>query len=698
MSPSRQILPGYAHALGAVHDGDGTNFALFSAHAERVELCLYDAQGREQIARLDLPEKTHDIWHGYVPGIGPGTAYGYRVHGPYQVHSGLRFNPHKLLIDPYARELVGDFVWHESHYAYDRSTRMQDLSYDQHDNAAYMPKSVVTAGGRARLESGPALVPWHETIIYEAHVKGFTATHPDVPETLRGTFAGLAHPGVIDYVRSLGVTSVELLPVHAFIDEPFLVDKGLVNYWGYNTLNYFAPHAAYLGGAGVGAFREFVDRYHDAGLEVILDVVYNHTAEGNHLGPHLSFRGIDNISYYQLSPRDQRFYVNDSGCGNTLNIRHPRVLQLVLDSLRYWAGELGVDGFRFDLASVLGRDERGFNAEAAFFQALAQDPVLAGRKFIAEPWDLGPDGYQLGHFPPGFSEWNDRFRDTVRRFWRGDAGQLPELARRLHGSGDIFEHRGRKPYASINFVTSHDGFTLRDLVSYNRRHNEANLEENNDGHRENLSFNHGHEGPSDDTAIEALRWRQQRNFLATLLMAQGVPMLQAGDELGRSQAGNNNAYCQDNPTSWIDWGGLDDEGRSLIEFTRELLTLRRACPVMLADRFRHRDDDFDTDSILWFNSDGKRMREEHWHERDNLALGYLLVESSNGNGESRLLLVLFNAAAEDQDFVMPAYGGVDWQPLADTARADPEVTPAAAGSIRRLLSRSVQIFTSASKG
>ncbi len=698
MTDSLQILPGHANAVGAVNDGDGTNFALFSAHAERVELCLFDAAGREQIARVDLPEKTHDVWHGYLPGVEPGTPYGYRVHGPYQVHAGQRFNPHKLLIDPYARELLGPFVWHESHYAYDRSVQIQDLSYDQHDNAAYVPKAVVPARRRKRLGVGRSLVPWHETIVYETHVRGFTATHPEVPESLRGTFAGLAQPGIIDYVKALGVTSVELLPVHAFIDEPFLVERGLTNYWGYNTLNFFTPHAAYLGGAGVEAFREFVDRYHDAGLEVILDVVYNHTAEGNHLGPNLSFRGIDNASYYQLSPRDQRFYVNDSGCGNTLNIRHPRVLQLVLDSLRYWAGDLGVDGFRFDLAAVLGRDERGFNTEAPFFQALTQDPVLAGCKFIAEPWDLGPDGYQLGHFPPAFAEWNDRFRDTVRRFWRGDPGQLPELARRLHGSGDIFEHRGRKPYASINFVTSHDGFTLRDLVSYNKRHNADNLEDNNDGHRDNLSFNHGHEGPTDDSAIDDLRWRQQRNFLATLLMAQGVPMLQAGDELGRSQAGNNNAYCQDNATSWIDWSGIDEQARGLIEFTRELLTLRRACTVLHADRFRHFDDDIYDDSIQWFNSDGKRMREAHWHERENHVLGYLLTENGHGSGGSRLLLVLFNAGAEPQDFVLPAYHGVGWQLMIDSSDPEIEPKPMAAGTRLELAPKSVRIFSAASKG
>jgi glycogen operon protein len=559
---------------------------LFSEHAERVELCLYDADGRQQIARIELPAKTHDVWHGYLPGVQAGTAYGYRVHGPYEPHAGHRFNPHKLLLDPYARAFAGAYSWHPSHFAFDRHLQAQDLQPDRTDNADHMPKAVITARGTALPASHRALTPWHETVIYEAHVRGMTMLHPRVPEALRGSFAGLSQAAVIDYIKSLGVTSVELLPVHSFIDEDFLVQKQLTNYWGYNTLNFFTPQPAYCAGGGSAAFRQCVDRFHDAGLEVILDVVYNHTAEGNHLGPTLSFRGIDNRSYYRLLSTDSRFYVNDSGCGNTLDISHPRVMQLVLDSLRYWAGEMGVDGFRFDLAPVLGRDERGYRADAPFFRALAQDPVLAGCKLIAEPWDLGPDGYRLGQFPAGFAEWNDRFRDTVRRYWRGDAGQLPELARRLHGSGDIFEHHNRKPYASVNFVASHDGFTLRDLVSYARRDNRANREDNNDGHRENLSANYGIEGPSDDPEIDALRWRQQRNFLATLLLAQGVPMLQAGDELGRSQQGNNNAYCQDNPLGWIDWSAVDEQGEALGEFTRRLLELRRRYRVLQADEFR----------------------------------------------------------------------------------------------------------------
>ncbi len=690
-----RVEPGFAHRLGAVCDEDGTNFALFSQHAERVELCLYDPSGRHETARVDL-DQTHDIWHGYLPGVGAGTPYGYRVHGPYQVHAGHRFNPHKLLLDPYARELTGDFEWNEAHYGYYRGARAQDLSFDQRDNAEFVPKSVVKPDGRPLNALRRPRVAWPETTIYELHVRGFTMRHPEVPEVQRGTFAGLAHPAVIDYLRDLGVTSIELLPIHAFIDEPFLVERNLTNYWGYNTLGYFLLHRAYLGGADPESFREFVARYHDAGLEVILDVVYNHTAEGNHLGPTLGFRGIDNSAYYQLSARDPRYYVNDSGCGNTLNLRHPRVLQLVLDSLRYWAGEFDVDGFRFDLATVLGRDERGFGTGSAFFQAIAQDPLLATRKMIAEPWDLGPGGYQLGGFPAGFAEWNDRYRDTVRRFWRGESGQLPELARRLHGSGDLFEHHGRKPWASINYFACHDGFTLRDLVSYERRDNGANREDNNDGHRENLSCNHGIEGPSDDPEIDALRWRQQRNFIATLLVSQGVPMLQAGDEFGRSQRGNNNAYCQDNELGWIDWDALDGEGGALLEFTRRLIELRADSPVLRADRFRHQAGDLDDDSIYWVNNDGKPMLDPHWHERDNRTLGYLLsTTDDNGDSQASKLLVLFNASLQAETFCLPRDEAEAWLVLIDTADPARGEKTIAAGARLKMAGRSLQILRAA---
>ncbi len=662
---------GSANGLGAIYDGEGTNFALFSAHAEAVELCLYDSAGQQELGRFLLPEKTHDVWHGYLPGVGPGTTYGYRVYGPFEPHAGHRFNPNKLLTDPYARGFQGEFKLHPSNYGYRVDSDEQDLSLDVNDNAAYIPKAVITSPGKQSYSHVKALTPWHQSVIYEAHVKGFTCLHPDVPESLRGTFAGMAQPQVIDYLKSLGVTAVELLPVHAFVDEYFLQEKGLTNYWGYNTLNFFSPHAPYLGGAGAESFREFVDRFHQAGLEVILDVVYNHSAEGNHLGPTLSYRGIDNASYYRLLPGDRRFYINDSGCGNTLNVNHPRVMQMIMDSLRYWAGEMGVDGFRFDLAAALGREPQGFNSEGTFFQMIAQDPVLAGCKFIAEPWDLGPGGYQLGHFPPGFSEWNDRYRDTVRRFWRGDDGQLPELARRLHGSGDIFEHKGRRPYASINFITSHDGFTLRDLVSYNERHNEDNKEDNNDGHRGNLSYNHGHEGVTTDPEIEELRWRQQRNFIATLMISQGVPMLLAGDEFGRTQNGNNNAYCQDNPINWLDWGNLDDNAQSLIAFTRKMLHLRRVFPVLQANKYRHLPDDPHDDSIQWINSDGKLMREEHWHERDCSTLGYLLTEKGeHADVLPRYMLILFHSSDLPIIFKLPKHLGNKWRRVINTAAKD----------------------------
>jgi len=666
-----KILAGEPRPFGATYDGQGTNFALFSAHATAVELCLYDPAGEHELARLTLPERTQDIWHGYVPGVRPGTCYGYRVHGPFEPHAGHRFNPHKLLLDPYAPRLAGRFSWHDAHFAYPRNGSAQDLAFDSRDNAAWVPKAVVCEGSDWCNNARSLLVPWRKTVLYETHVRGFSLRHPEVPESLRGTFAGLSQPAVIRYLKALGITSVELLPVHAFIDEYHLFEKGLSNYWGYNTLSFFAPHPAYMSGGDSDEFRQMVDRFHQAGLEVILDVVFNHSCEGNHLGPTLSFRGIDNLSYYQLLPSDRRLYVNDTGCGNTLNIRHPRVMQLVTDSLRYWAGNMGVDGFRFDLATVLGRTEHGFDSAATFFQVVSQDPLLSSCKLIAEPWDVGPGGYQLGRFPAGWSEWNDRYRDTVRRYWRGDGGQLPELARRLHGSGDIFEYAGRRPRDSINFITSHDGFTLRDLVSYSRRHNEANGEDNNDGHRENYSNNQGIEGPSHDPAIEELRRRLQRNFLATLAVSQGVPMLLAGDERGRTQLGNNNAYCQDSEINWISWDDSDGSVTELVAFTRKLLHLRQQFPVLQAFEYRHRPSDPSDDGIQWLNGDGRLMRDEHWHEHRNQLLGYLLTEKpDDATGESRCLLVIFNAAREECGFTLPAIATPGWRLVVDTA--DPE--------------------------
>jgi len=693
------IETGCAYPLGATYDGEGTNFALFSANAEAVELCLYDESGQVSLGSYFLPEKTNDVWHGYLPKLAPGSCYGYRVHGKYDPENGHRFNAHKLLIDPYAKAWSGEFRWDHSHFGFNQDSQRQDLSFSDRDNSAFMPKAVVvdpTAGNDPNLASSSrhlGRVPWHKSVIYEAHLRGFTMLHPDVPDALKGTFSGMAQDEVIAYIKALGITSVELLPVQGFIDEYFLKQKGLSNYWGYNTLSFFAPHQRYLSGSSVYEFRQMTNKFHDAGLEVILDVVYNHTCEGNQLGPTLSFKGIDNASYYQLVPGDKRYYINDSGCGNTFNIRHPRVMQLIIDSLRYWVQVMGVDGFRFDLASVLGRTEQGFHNQSTFFQIIAQDPVLSRCKLIAEPWDLGPGGYQLGHFPAGWSEWNDKYRDTMRRFWRADQHELPELARRLHGSSDIFEHSGRRPYAGINHITSHDGFTLRDLVSYNDRHNHNNLEDNNDGHRGNYSFNNGVEGDSDDPQVERLRARVQRNLLASLAVSQGVPMLLAGDEFGRTQQGNNNAYCQDNAVNWLDWANLSPASQQLIAFSRKMLALREAFPILQADHFKHSEAGDIEGSILWLNSDGKTMREVHWHEQNNLSLGYLLTATATDE-EGYHLLVLINAAREQQCFSLPSTITKPWTLLVDTADEGTQLQ--ALGSVCQqvmLSACSVQILT-----
>ncbi len=663
-------MAGSLTPLGATFDGEGTNFALFSAHAERVELCLYDSSGQRELARYPLPEKTHDIWHGYLPGVTPGSCYGYRVYGPYDPSAGHRFNHHKLLLDPYARQLQGRFRWHDAHYAYRRDDPLEDASFDSRDNAAWMPKCVVTAPP----EVGPPQPgPWRaapqDTLLYEAHPRGFTLLHPDVPESLRGSFAGLSDAAVIDYLKALGITSVELMPVHAFIGERFLHDRGLTNYWGYNSLNFFCPHGGYLASGEVQEFRRMVDRFHDAGLEVILDVVYNHTAEGDRLGPTLCYRGIDNASYYRLQLEYRGHYVNDTGCGNVLNLDHPRVLQLVMDSLRYWAGVMGVDGFRFDLATILGRTAQGFDGRHAFFQAIAQDPLLSTVKLIAEPWDIGPGGYQLGQFPAGWSEWNDKYRDSVRRFWRGDAGAMPDFARRLHGSADCFEHDGRRPWAGVNFITSHDGFTLRDLVSYRQRHNAANGEQNLDGHHENFSDNGGVEGPAADPSVRALRLRQQKNFLATLLVSQGTPMLLGGDEIGRSQQGNNNAYCQDNAINWVDWSCLEGgEGAGLLAFTRELIALRRRCPAFGFAHYVHAAESPDSPGIHWYSAAGEPMCPDEWHDPENNLLGYLLTAVVDDADGKEALLVIFNNGLQAADFRLPTVEGYDgWELLLDTA-------------------------------
>ena len=630
---------------------------LYSAHAERVELCLFDPRGERELARLPLPARDGDSWHGFAPGVGPGQRYAYRVHGPWAPDLGHRFNPAKLLIDPYARVLDRACRWHPAQAGGEAGAGPDPL-----DSASHVPLGLVTEA-LAPAAAGPR-TPWAATRLYELHLKGFTRRHPALSEAERGTLAGLGADATVAYLKALGITAVELLPVFAFADEPFLVERGLGNYWGYNPVSFFAAHPPYLGGAGPGAFRAMVERLHDAGLEVILDVVYNHTAEGGDSGPTLSLRGIDNASYYRLEHGDPGQYVNDTGCGNTLASDHPAVRRLVLDSLRYWAGEVGVDGFRFDLAPVLARGPHGVDPHAALLTQLTADPLLARCKLIAEPWDLGPEGYRLGGFPPGWGEWNDRYRDSVRRFWRGDDGELPELARRVHGSGDLFEGAGRAPWASINFVTSHDGFTLRDLVSYARRHNRDNREGNRDGHGENFSDNNGHEGPSDDPAIRERRARQARNFLATLFLSQGVPMLQAGDELGRSQGGNNNAYCQDNDTSWLAWAEADED---LLAFTRALVALRAREPLFRADRYRHREADGDGQRLAWLAPEGREPDEADWHDPGRACVGCLLSQAGGNHCEPYSLLLVLNGGEAPVSFRLPAPG--PWYCRVDTARA-----------------------------
>ncbi len=675
------VWPGRPYPLGASWDGSGVNFALFSTHATKVELCLFDGSGRRELERIELPEYTDEVWHAYLPEVGPGQLYGYRVHGPYEPRRGHRFNPHKLLIDPYARVLHGQLSWTDAHFGYRIGSPRADLSFDRRDNARAMPKCRVIDPAFTWGEDGAPRVPWPETVIYEAHVRGLTERHPDLPVRLRGTYAGLGSQPMIDYLVRLGVTAIELLPVHAFVDDRRLVEQGLRNYWGYNTLAYFAPEPRYAAGASANIeFKSMVKRLHRAGIEVILDVVYNHTAEGDQMGPTLSFRGIDNASYYRLIPGDERYHIDETGCGNTVNLSHPRVLQLVMDSLRHWVVDMHVDGFRFDLASTLGREVHGFDPGSGFFDAIRQDEVLRTVKLIAEPWDIGPGGYRLGSYPPGWGEWNDRFRDSVRRYWRGDEGMLPELASRLTGSSDIFEHLGRRPWASINKITAHDGFTLQDLVSYDHKHNEANHEDNRDGTDANYSWNHGHEGPTDDPEIAALRDRQKRNLLATLLVSQGTPMLLGGDEFGRSQQGNNNAYCQDSEISWFDWSGIGADGERLIAFVRHLIALRQAHPALRRARFLHgqaRSADGLKD-ITWLTPEGVEPDEAYWRDGRSRALGLLLngeagaYRSWDGRPEDDdLLLIFLNAHHDTVSFEPPAIGpGGDWICLLDTAVPD----------------------------
>ena len=688
--PNRGISAGTPHRLGATWDGRGTNFALFSANAEKVELCLFDSQGKRELERLALPERTEDIWHGYFHNVAPGQVYGYRVHGPYDPERGFRFNANKLLLDPYCKAMAGRLVWSEAHFGYRPNTARGDLSFDRRDNARAMPKAVVIDEAATSVPQGKPQVPWEDTIIYEAHVKGLTKTREDVPPEWRGYFRGLSSPAVVSHLKRLGVTAIELLPVHAFLDDRQLVERGLVNYWGYNTLSFFTPEPRYAHDNGLVDFRATVSRLHDAGIEVILDVVYNHTAEGNHLGPTLNFRGIDNTSYYRLQSDKPRYYDDVTGTGNALNLSHPRVLHMVMDSLRYWVEACDVDGFRFDLATTLGRLSDGYNSNAPLFTAIRQDPVLGSVKLIAEPWDVGPGGYQVGRFPPGWSEWNDHYRRTLRRYWAGEGNLIGDVGARMTGSADLFNHDGRSVRASINHATVHDGFTLADLVSYEKKHNEANGEDNRDGSDDNNSTNCGHEGPTDDPAILSLRRQLRRNHLASLFLAQGVPLLLAGDEAGNSQGGNNNAYCQDNETGWVDWSGLARDHDNMTGLIAQLTAIRHRFPQIRSRRWVDGHRSVGSFGVLWLTPQATEMVQKDWEFPEGRFLSYVLGPLETG-GEQ--LYVVLNAAPDPIEFVLPTLPGYSrWIGLLDTSAEKPEMTPLAAGTKMKAPPRSVQAF------
>ncbi len=687
------VWPGDSYPLGASYDGAGTNFALFSELAESVELCLFDDEGEE--SRVRVREVDGFVWHCYLPGVGPGQRYGYRVHGSYDPASGYRCNPNKLLLDPYAKAIEGAVDWDQAVFSYPFGH--PDRRNDD-DSAPHVPRSVVINPYFDWDLDRPPRTHYHQTVIYEAHVRGLTMLHPAVPEQQRGTYLGLAHPAVIDHLHELGITAIELMPVHQFINDSHLSDKGLNNYWGYNTIGYFAPHNGYAAGGGRGEqvqeFKTMVRSLHQAGIEVILDVVYNHTAEGNHLGPTLSFRGIDNPAYYRLTDTDFRYYLDTTGTGNSLLMRHPHVLQMIMDSLRYWVLEMHVDGFRFDLAAALARQFHEVDRLSAFFDLVQQDPVVSQVKLIAEPWDVGDGGYQVGNFPPLWTEWNGKYRDTIRDFWRGEPRTLPEFASRLTGSSDLYQADTRRPVASVNFVTCHDGFTLQDLVSYNNKHNEANGEDGRDGTDDNRSWNCGAEGPTDDPDVLALRQRQKRNFVTTLMLSQGVPMLLAGDELGRSQQGNNNPYCQDNEISWIDWENQDE---AFFEFTRKVLELRADHPAFRRRRF------FDGEAIAWFTHGAELMTGEDWEAGFAKSLtvflnGEAITEPDRRGQQIRdeSFLILFNASEMDLEFVIvPAEYGESWIKVLDTATgiaAEPG-RPAKPGDVVTVISRSMQLFS-----
>jgi isoamylase len=693
------IQEGLPHPLGATWDGHGVNFAIFSANATGVEVCLFDEAGEREVQRIALPEYTDEVWHGYLPGVGPGAIYGYRVQGPYEPEAGHRFNPNKLLLDPYAKAHVGELQWNDACFGYTIGADGEDLTFDERDSAPYVPKCVVVDPNFDwHSEQQRLRVPWDQTIVYELHVKGFTKTHPGVPEALRGTYAGLAAPETIAYIKALGVTSVELLPIHTFLNDSHLLENGLTNYWGYNSIGFFAPDPRYAAVRFrvLAEFKEMVARFHDAGLEIILDVVYNHTAEGNERGATLSFKGIDNVSYYRLLD-ERRYYINDTGTGNTLNLTHRRVIQMVTDSLRYWVTEMHVDGFRFDLGTILAREPGGFDTDSGFLRACTQDPILSGVKLIAEPWDIGPGGYQVGGFPPGWAEWNDRFRDETRDFWRGEA-PASQLTSKLCASGEIFNNHGRRPWASVNFVTAHDGLTLNDVVSYNDKHNAANGEGNRDGSSDNRSWNCGAEGPTDDPAIEALRARQVRNLLGTLLLSQGTPMLLAGDEFRRTQDGNNNAYCQDNTLTWIDWT-LRDAHADLVAFVQRLTDIRRTFPILRRGRFLTGayDPELNVKDVTWIDADGSEIAPDHWGDKRCFGMrvdGRAQPTGIHKLGEDATLLIIFNGFHEDIPFTVPdTSGGTGWSLLLDTAQPAGEAhTPVAFGATTLAAARSLQLL------
>ncbi|MDB5394310.1 MAG: glycogen debranching enzyme GlgX [Rhodospirillales bacterium] len=675
VSAPDRLEPGSPYPLGATWDGLGVNFAVFSAHAKQIDLCVFDPSGRRETGRYELPEWTNEVWHGYLPDAHPGLLYGFRVHGDYAPERGHRFNPNKLLLDPYAKRLFGQLRWNDALFGYRVASARADMTFDRRDSALAMPKSVVTADYFSWGADRKPQTPWQDTVIYEAHPKGLTRLLDEARPPERGTFAALSHPKVITHLKRMGVTAIELLPIHAYMQDRLLLEKGLSNYWGYNTLSFFAPEQRYLGRGDLNELRMAVRRFHAAGLEVILDVVYNHTCEGSELGPTLSWRGLDNATYYRLQDANPRYCVNDTGTGNTLNLSYARVLQMVTDSLRYWAESCGVDGFRFDLGATLGREPHGFDPSSGFFDTLCQDPVLSQVKLISEPWDIGPGGYQLGRHPPGFAEWNDQYRDDVRRFWQGETDMRRRLARRLSGSGDLFDHKARRPWASVNYIASHDGQTLEDLVSFEGKHNEANGEDNRDGHSENYSRNWGAEGPTDDPGIVAARQRAKRAMLVTVFMSLGTPMLMAGDEFGRTQQGNNNAYCQDNEISWVDWSLLEQPaGAELATFVSRLAGIRRRFEIIHSRGYLYGQQELapGIHDIDWFDERGESISEGDWVNPEGRAL-IMRRAARTPDGGIDIVAFLINGSEKVLPFGLP--GASEWRILIDSAYPRVEEAP-----------------------